>query len=771
MKQIFIAICLAILPAIFVCAQRHDFSSRPMSTGHSGTGDNIDVKYHRFEWDIDPTQSKRISGSVTTYFVTTENNVSRITFDFNRQSFNNSNLDVQYHGSSVNTSFPGSGNRDILRIDLPSSLGNGALDSVTIFYDGTPPDVNGQEEGCQQVNNYGYPMFYTLSESYEDRDWWPCKADMQDKIDSTDFIITTPSAYRPAANGKLVSEVSSGGNTTYTFKHRYPIASYLVAVAVSQYNVFDRGTVNINGTPVPVVYYISKGHGSNPSSVLNKLDQCKEELVVFSNLFGDYPFKNEKYGMYEFGWGGGMEHQTFSAMGWGVMNDWNVIAHELAHQWFGDKVTFATWNHLWLAEGFARYSEILAAEFVPSIGANPVSRRASFKSSANSFSLRDVGCVIPDADIASSNTIWSSDYGSSVYERGAMVVSMLRTLLGDTKFFQACRDYMDDPLLTYGSATTEDLQRNMEGVTNNFDLTGFFNSFAYGNGYPTYNNSNSIEWMSLGTDKIRFRISGQGQSSGSNVSYYSAVIPLRVQGSGGQDTIIVLYDQGAAGVSVGGNGITYGNSPTPEVYLGFQPTSVTFDPDYMSLAEGETVQTSILAVLNTELKITPSGNGQVAILHLTGNTELTKVEFERSEDGISFSSVGEMINTGSNTYTFSDEGSDVRRVFYRAKLYLATGEILFSKIVSVENTQLENTGFALLNNPVHGTLRMKVPQWARQQSLHLSILDMSGRSVWTSDKNATGGSIEVNVNGLIKGNYLLRVQSEKTSETIQFLIN
>ncbi|HRP18887.1 MAG TPA: hypothetical protein PL128_12885, partial [Ginsengibacter sp.] len=230
------------------------------TSGNSGTGGNIDVKHHRFEWNIDPTKSKRISGSVTTYFETTQSGVNKITFDLNKASFNNGSLIAKYHGIDCATSFPASGNTDILTITLPVTLGNGKLDSVTIFYNGVPPAVNGQAEGCQQKNvkvgSVNYPIFYTLSESYEDKDWWPCKADMQDKIDSLTFIITTPSAYRPAANGVLISEVTSGSNKVYTFKHKYPIASYLVAVAVANYKVYNRGTVNIGGTNMPVDYYI-----------------------------------------------------------------------------------------------------------------------------------------------------------------------------------------------------------------------------------------------------------------------------------------------------------------------------------------------------------------------------------------------------------------------------------------------------------------------------------------------------------------------------------
>ncbi|MEO7045467.1 MAG: hypothetical protein ABI091_09205, partial [Ferruginibacter sp.] len=303
------------------------FNPKARSIGYSGTGSNIDVKYHRFNWRINPDSSvNAIGGSVTTYFTTTQSNVSAIRFDLN----NVFTVSATYHGSARLVTRPLT---NIIEVSVPNIVISGTLDSVTIFYNGTPPPVNDQQQGYQRQSVAGSNMIFTLSESYEDRDWWPCKADMQDKIDSIDFIISTPSNFKAVANGVLQSAVTTGSNTVYTIKHRHPIASYLVAVAVAQYTVFNRGTVNISGTNMPVEYYISSGRGASGTQVA-AMDFCKQELIAFGNKFGDYPFKNEKYGMYEFGWGGGMEHQTFSAMSYGVMSDWSTIAHELGHQWF-----------------------------------------------------------------------------------------------------------------------------------------------------------------------------------------------------------------------------------------------------------------------------------------------------------------------------------------------------------------------------------------------------------------------------------------------------
>jgi aminopeptidase N len=154
------------------------------STGFSGTGSNIDVNYHRCEWSADPDDAtKTLTGKITTYFSTLISNVSSLSFDFNSTSFNNGFLAVTYHGLFCSYNFPSSGNTNILNITLPTTIVNaGTVDSITINYQGIPPAPNGNAEGYQRkVDGAGNNYIYTLSESFEDKDWWPCKADMQDK--------------------------------------------------------------------------------------------------------------------------------------------------------------------------------------------------------------------------------------------------------------------------------------------------------------------------------------------------------------------------------------------------------------------------------------------------------------------------------------------------------------------------------------------------------------------------------------------------------------
>jgi aminopeptidase N len=296
---------------------------QPNTSGQSGTGANYDVKYHKAFWRINPDSSvKYIRGFVQTNFLTITASVSSITFDLNALLTVDS---VRFRGARLpGANITRSGN--ILTIALGTTLANNVLDSIWVYYRGTPPAVSGAAEGYQVGTDATTTQkyIYTLSESYEDRDWWPCKADMQDKIDSMDIIVSTPwtgaDTFWVATNGVLRDSTISGSSRIFTFSTRYPMASYLVSVAVARFNRYYRPPVNISGTLVPVVYYLHRGKSTaNYNTILNAMDAQKQVLSAFSTRFGDYPFKREKHGYYDgLGGAGGMEHQTFSAMSGGT---------------------------------------------------------------------------------------------------------------------------------------------------------------------------------------------------------------------------------------------------------------------------------------------------------------------------------------------------------------------------------------------------------------------------------------------------------------------
>ena len=735
------------------------------TTGNSGTGANINVNYYRCDWVIDPSVSKNISGTVTIYFKTTTAPVSQITFDLNSTVFGSPV--AKYHGITCTSSFPST---DIFRITLPSAISaTGTQDSVSITYSGTPPASSGQEEGFQRGElpaGSGNWYIYTLSESYEDKDWWPCKADMQDKADSLDINVTVPNTYWVAANGKLIDSAINGANRTFKYKHRYPIASYLVALGIAKYNRQHRGTVNISGKDVPVMYYTYPNMtGATLTNAIDKMDISKAELVEFSDKFGPYPFADEKHGYYQHNWGGGMEHQTFSGMSSGSMGSWSVIAHELAHQWFGDKVSFATWNHLWLAEGFAKYAEVLAAELIPAIGVDPVAHLSGIKSTARATNTTPV--LLSTASIANSNTIWTTNNDNAIYQRGAMIVSMLRAIMGDDKFFQGCRDYLSDPLLAYRSAVTADLQRNMENQMPGADLTSFFAAWVNGTGRTDYSGNYYINGKS-----IQFRLNQVRVPSGNPFMPMPVVIKI-ANAANTYDTSVVIYHYSSTQLAYAGD--IYGLGPAGEDFISYQlsfvPATVSIDPDNITMASGSlSPVTSPLSVSILNFSANKTAVGNRVDLSLTFTEPVEKVVLLKSFNGTDFNEAGLMTLTDAagsvNKYGFNDLFPFSPVSFYRAKIS-SGGKETYSGIVKVQQAAMKP--LSVSPNPAADVININFDN-ANREKVEVRVINAAGSEVIIS--TTTNNLIHFDVSGLPVGMYMAQViKPGRAAETEKFIVH
>ena len=472
-------------------------------------GQNIDIKYHRMDWTINPAVNY-IKGSVFTLFETTESNVDTITFELDVTLTIDS---IIYHGQIISYTKSGSYSLNLL---LPSPLANQVLDSVQIFYQGTPGLGVGFGSFVQDYHS-GAPIIWTLSEPYGAAEWWPNKNDLSDKIDSLDVYIHTPAGNRAASNGLLVAESVESTGKLYHWRHRHPIATYLVAFAVTNYAVYSDFATITSGV-VEVLNYI---YPEDSASASAQTPAVINSIQLYSNLFIDYPFLDEKYGHAQFGWGGGMEHQTMSFMG-GFSH--SLMAHELAHQWFGDMVTCGSWGDIWLNEGFATYLTGLTYEHMPGTPWWENWKEQTMDHVKNSPD----GSVYCD-DTTNVNRIFSSRLS---YSKGAYVLHMLRWVTGDSAFFAGITNYLNDANLSYGYAHTSDLQAHLE-ASSGLNLTEFLADWFYGQGYPTYN----VTTFQNTADSIKITL--DQTTSNSTVSFYEMPVPIRLKGPQ-IDTIVVL---------------------------------------------------------------------------------------------------------------------------------------------------------------------------------------------------------------------------------------
>lgn len=357
---------------------------------------------------------------------------------------------------------------DLVTIPLTNEYEIGNIIEVSIYW-----DVPSYPESIAGALNFyefnGSELIWSLSGAYLAHFWWPCKDHPSDKPDSMDIFLTVPEEYYAISNGSLRATIDNGDNTqTFYWHESYPMATYLFSVNIYPYFVWSDIYVSASNDTMPIMFYSFDDTSDVGDPVENYL-KTNDMMEVFAELFCEYPFLEEKYGHAQVPVGGGMEHQTVSLMG-GHYED--LVSHELAHQWFGDMISPASFHHMWLNEGFATYAEALWDEQEYGMEAY--------------FSRFGGGGFSGDGTIYIENLNTEPTWdGWLRYEKPAYVLHMLRRVMGDELFFTALRTYAEHPDHKYASATTEDFQEICETVSGS-DLEWFFDQWIYGARYPAY---------------------------------------------------------------------------------------------------------------------------------------------------------------------------------------------------------------------------------------------------------------------------------------------
>ena len=419
-----------------------------------------DIRYYRLELRLEPADSS-LSGTVQVRGTALVDNFSLVVLDLL------DNMEVDSVSGDAGSFTHGS---DLLGVTLSQPVDSGADFTFAVSYHGLP------SEGLW-FNTHGdddAPIIWSLSEPYSARGWWPCKDTPSDKADSVDIILTVPGGLTAASNGTFRATTNNDdGTVTFHWHESYPITTYLVSVAATDYQI-ETDWFRYGPTDSMVVkYYAYPEHFAEAQA---GLPQCLHMLGYFHRIFGPYPFLDEKYGVAQFWRGGGMEHQTITSQShFGEV----LTVHELAHQWWGDKITNATWGDIWLNEGFASYAEALYFEYKYD--------RDSYHDYMNGMDES-----FPYAIFVDDTTTVGRIFDTTVYHKGAWLLHMLRHVVGDSTFFEILLAYSDDPRFAYGNATSAGFQDVCETVADT-TLDWFFNAWLYQVGRPLY----SVEWAAI----------------------------------------------------------------------------------------------------------------------------------------------------------------------------------------------------------------------------------------------------------------------------------
>ncbi len=364
------------------------------------------------------------------------------------------------------------------------------------------------------------------------RKWFPCYDRPSDKA-ALDLTAKVPLDVKFGSNGALVDSTTVSDTIYYHWLSTNPVATYImVMTGKMNYNldiVYWPRTLNPDDS-VPIRFYYNDGE--NPGYI--------KEIILpmttyFSEYFGDYPFEKNGFATLnsEFTWGG-MENQTLTSL---CPNCWgeDLVAHEFAHQWFGDMISPGTWSDLWLNEGFATWSESFWHESAG--GYNTY--LAGIKSDANRYLNNNPGWPIYNPEWAvitpPSNELFNY---AITYAKSACVVHLLRYLLGDEAFFNALYDYATNIVdFKYKSAVTEDFKASFEESTGE-ELDWFFDQWIYGPNHPEYYNEYTISDNGDGTWDLNF-LTSQTQT---NAGFFKMPIDLRIILMDGTDTTIRIMN-------------------------------------------------------------------------------------------------------------------------------------------------------------------------------------------------------------------------------------
>lgn len=527
--------CMKILAAAILLS--------PLAVGGAAAIDAtaIDVQHYRLDLRIDP-ETKSLRGSVEMRAQRLPSSSKELALDLSTALTVDS---VTLNGKP--SRFTHEHDRILIAADESRSAGESI--SIVVTYHGTPQGtgfVFTERSGQPAISNYGMP--------FSARQWWPSKDDPADKANSAEILITVPKPLIVASNGKLVAtESNADGTRTYHWRVEYPIYPDVISVAIAKYTVFDDRYQAANGTVMPLQFYVFPEDEAKARRDFSVLPDMMRSHVEH---FGEYPFLREKYGVAEFATYSFREHQTLPSYSDKLItgdhaND-AILAHELAHQWFGNSLSVRDWRHVWLNEGFATYAAMLWQE-----------RRdghAAYLAELQKIDQGDLLGPVFMSDVTDNKKL----FGAATFDKGAWVLHMLRHVMGDEKFFAALKTYVAE--YSYRNVTTEDFRAVCERAYGK-PLEWFFQQWIYGVSRPTYH----VSWTPSSAAGESALVIRQTQT---DAPVFTMPIDVLVTTAAGTKRLVVWNDRREQTVPIASND---------------QITNVTLDPDgwiLKSLAAG-----------------------------------------------------------------------------------------------------------------------------------------------------------------------------------------
>jgi aminopeptidase N len=431
--------------------------------------DSIHVANYDINLSVIDFTNKTIEGYTKLDIVSKVDNLSSIQLDFiSSFSIDSIVLDEQLHG---NYSF----SDDLLTIYLDNFASANDTLELFVYYQGVPFGNN--KGGFTFTGEYAYNLgasLFAVPPSYG-RVWIPCIDDFRDKSNFS-FTIRTQDHKMAICNGLLKDSTHLPDNTiSWRWELQDPIPVYLASVAIGEYELYQDTFHSINSSIIPITIYSPPAYMSKiPASFTN----LKPILRDYETKFIPYPRERIGYVLVNFN-GGALEHSTNIAYPYFAVNGTSqfefLYAHEVSHEWFGNLITCEKPEEMWINEGFASYCQLLVQELLYSDSDPALDGYKNAVRDLHYSVLTTAHNNDNDGDYYALNNVpLDKIYGSTSYDKGALIISVLRNYLGDSLFFKGIKSVLTD--YAFKSIGSEEFFNHLSQVTN-IDMTGFYEAY------------------------------------------------------------------------------------------------------------------------------------------------------------------------------------------------------------------------------------------------------------------------------------------------------
>jgi aminopeptidase N len=420
---------------------------------------------------------------------------------------------------------------DQIVIRLPRPLARGAAATVTVYYRGAPKIGLYWIQPEKGIPDKRYEV-WSQGEGEDNRYWIPCNDYPNDKS-TFEGRFRVPKGYTAISNGALVATRDVGGRSEFHWKLDQPQVSYLIMLAVAKYRIYEQ-----KWRDIPITYVVPPD--ADDATILRGYGLTPDMMEFFERTIGiDYPYAKYAQVVVQDYIYGGMENTTATVMNMRTLYDerteltrreHNLVAHELAHQWWGDMLTCREWSHMWLNEGFATYYAYLYKEHREGDDAFRYQMRSAHLDVVKGDDADPRPMVVDFFNRADARN------NAHVYVKGASVLHMLRFMLGDGLYHETIRHYGEAH--RFDVVETQDLMRAVKDVTGE-NLDWFFEQWAFLAGHPKFKVTKSWDRTAR---VLRLKVE-QTQKAGGLVPVFRVPLDIEIAWDGGTSLHRVLIEQ------------------------------------------------------------------------------------------------------------------------------------------------------------------------------------------------------------------------------------